>query len=146
MENAMSLITNFPTTKEQQKKFVDKLVAEVESGIYNPLDCELSLKALEEIVKSVREKTKDIIKDEAAKYSKTFNYKGVEITQSQRTTYDYSNCGDNLINDLNSQLTQIKEQIKIREQVLKSGVDIATGETFNPPTTLISSFLTIKFK
>ncbi len=138
MENAISLITSFPTTKESQKKFIDKLINEVESGYYSPLECEIGLKALEVIIKAVRNKTKELIIHEASKYEKTFKFKGIEITQTSKTTYDYSVCNDKTLN-------QLKEQIKIRESQLKSGVDVATGEVLIKPAIKISSFISISF-
>ena len=35
--------------------------------------------------------------------------------------------------------------MKAREAMLKTGVDASTGETFSPPATSTSEFLTIKF-
>ena len=145
METAISQINNFPITKTEQSNFIAKLVQEIESGCVSPLDCELSLKSLENIIKEVKERVKDYIQNEAAKYEKTFEYRGVKISQAQKTTYDFSNSDDELYLSLKKQENEIKEQIKIRESQLKSGIDAVTGEALTKPITKISNFLTITF-
>ena len=83
---------------------------------------------------------KEIIMEEADKYhEKTFEFSGAKVTKSKRTTYDYAVCNDSVYNSL-------KEQLKIREAILKSGIDASTGETFTKPTEKVSEFLQIEIQ
>lgn len=146
MDNAISLLSQFPTTKGGQQLYAEKLLSEIESGNYNPLECEILLKSLEEIISMVRIKSKDIVFLETEKYpEKTFTFKNVEITKSKRKIYDYSNCNDSLYNDLISEMNKIKEMIKQREKSLISGIS-AEGEILSKPIEKITEFLSIKFK
>jgi hypothetical protein len=137
-----------PITKSGQSEMVDAVCQKIMSGELDPIKTEIALKSLEEMIKLIRSNShvKQITREECEKYGKTFSKFGVEITNSSRTTYDYSGCNDSVYNDLIIQQNDLKEQIKIREQQLKSGADISTGEILNKPASSTTEFLTIKFK
>jgi hypothetical protein len=122
---------------------------EILSGEIPALEVELVLKSMEEVIKKTRgdKYVKEAVMREADKWSeKTFEYKGINVTKSQRTTFDFSGCGDEVYNDLIRQQETLKAQIKAREAMLKTGVNTDTGETYDPPKTSTTEFLTIKFK
>ena len=145
--NSLNILKT-PLSKIEIAGLVDKTCQLIMDGEIDPIRAELCLKAMENIIKDIRSNShvKRITSEEAKKYGKTFSLFGAEITNSSRTTYDYSDCGDEIYNDLIAQQEKIKEQIKIREAIIKSGVDSSTGQCFNEPKTSTTEFLTIKFK
>jgi paraquat-inducible protein B len=139
METAISTITILPFTKSEQKTFVEKVVNEVLEGAIEPIKLAVYLKSIQETIKQ-------IIQEESEKYGKKYELYGCEIQNSSRTALDYSGCQDQVYNDLVKQMDQLKEVIKAREAVIKSGIDPSTGEVFEPVKTSTSNFITIKFK
>lgn len=145
---ALSVISKLPTTKQDINLFVEAAVNEMLDGTKNPLQVNVQLKVLEDIIDQIR-KNSDVryaIMEEASKYEKTFEMFGAKITQTSKSTYDYSGCGDAVYNDLVAQKKKLDEVIKAREAMLKTGINADTGETFAPPAVKTSEFLTITLK
>lgn len=137
-----------PLTKQQQADVIENSVNLILSGELNPIQAEITLRSMELIIDAIRKnpQVKSLTLEETAKYGKSFEYMGAKIENAQRTVFDYSDCGDAIYNDLKEQEKKLKEQIKIRESVIKSGVDASTGETFIQPKTSTTEFLKITFK
>jgi len=135
-------------TKSEQSDLINKTCQLIIDGEIDPIKAELALKAIENVIKDIRSNNhvKRITREETDKYGKSFKLYGAKIENSQRTTYDYSECGDNILNSLYAEKREIEAQIKIRESIVKYGVDIETGETFNPPKTSTTEFLKITFE
>ena len=146
MENALSQISQLPLTKMEQEDYARKAIDEILSGIYDPLRIDMQLKAMEEVIKKIREdhRVRGAVIDEADKYGKTFPLHGVRIEVKNRTTRDFAGI-DPTLDDLYAQSEQLKAVIKAREAVVLAGVDPVTGETFDPPKTSTTTFLTYKF-
>jgi len=146
METAISTLSILPSTKAQRQSFVEMAVNEILSGDVNPLNVELTLKSaidtLEEIRKNNR--VKMAVMNEADKYSeKTFEFGNFKITKSSRTTNDFSGCDEHLDN-LYSEMDNLKAQIKAREALVLTGLDSSTGEVFKPVKTSVNEFLKIE--
>lgn len=141
----LQLLSNLPTTKNEIEEIVNKTVDLIHSGEENPIQCEVALKSMEEIIKRVREQIREYVVIELDKYEKTFEYNGVSVTKSQRHTYDFSTCNDSVWHELNEQLTTLKDMIKQRENALKAGFSF-DGEILQKPSFATSEFITIKFK
>jgi len=142
MENALSQLSTLPATKAQQTDFFRKAKDELLSGNYNPLQVRVFFKSIIDTLQNLMDdkEIKEIIMDEADKYhEKTFEVFGSKITKSKRTTWDYKVCNDPVWNSL-------KEQIKIREAQLQSGLDASTGETLRKPDQKVSEFLQIEIQ
>ncbi len=137
-----------PLTKQQQADVIENSVNLILSGELNPIQAEITLRSMELIIDAIRknQQVKSLTLEETAKYGKSFEFMGAKIENAQKTTYDFSECGDEIYNDLKEQEKKLKEQIKIREQIIKSGVDASTGETFAQPKTSTTEFLKITFK
>lgn len=144
MDNALSYINIFPTTKEEKLTFINKCKQEVLSGECNPLDVFVQLKNLNDVIKGILE-DKDInneILNEADKFpGKSFSYKGGEITKSSKSTYDFSNCNDEILKQLEQEKEILEQQIKNRQELLKIGVNRETGEIFQQPIKKTTTFL-----
>lgn len=92
-----------------------------------------------------------MIRDEVQKYGKVFTTpRGVKFELAETgTKYDYSNCNDQELVELEGQLEVLKEKVKTRQEFLKTvpqeGLDIITGhgepvKIFPPTKTSNSSF------
>lgn len=126
--NTTSVMNLMPSTKKQLSVFVEKTKNEILSGIANPIDIAIQLKAMEDIVKKLRADAdiRDLIISEAEKYGKTFETNGAKFSIRQSVTYEYND----------SKIDQLKEEIKQRQEMLKNlsfeVVDPETGELLTP--------------
>jgi hypothetical protein len=149
METALSYIRLLPLTKEQRQTFAEKAIHEILSGQYNPLEVEVWLKSVEETINQIRKDRSVMmaIQNEVDNHhGKTFEAFGAAITKAQRTTKDYSGCGDPVWERLNSDMESIKSQMKAREAMLDTGVNPETGEVFSKPETKVTEYLKIQIK
>lgn len=154
MESVISYLTVLPETKEQRQQFIGMAEAEILSGNRNPLEFEIALKNLEELISEIRKRDaiKSAVMREADKWhEKTFDFKGFKITKTSRSNYDFSTCQDSEWNLLKEKESAIKEQLKNRETFLKAitnkidtVVNGSTGEIIYPPALTVKCFLTIK--
>jgi len=143
------LTTINPMTISERKMFVEGIIEGINEGAVHPLRLAVYLKSLEEILKSVKEHyvVREAITDAADLYpEKTFGAYGAEITKTERTTYNFAGCGDHVLSDLIEEQTKLKAMIEARQEMLKTGINPETGETFTRPVPVTTSFLTIKLK
>lgn len=139
----MSVLRLMPATGSQQKEFSLQLLQMVMSGEVNPLEMEVYLKSIEDVVKSVRKDAgfKDATQDEAAKYAeKEFRFGNAIIVKSSRTTYDYKQDSVWLTCEASK-----KRREKFLKGLDKSYADPETGELIEPPTSKTSEFLKIRY-
>lgn len=145
MENMtpMSVIRLMPATGSQQKDFTLQLLQLVMNGEVNPLEMEVYLKSIEDVVKNVRKDQgfKSATQDEVEKYpGKEFRYGNAIIVKSSRTTCNYSE---------DSEWSEIDKAKKTREKFLKGldrpMADPETGEISNPPVRKTVDFLKIRY-
>lgn len=138
--NAISTLTVLPRTKTEIKDYIDLVKSDILSGYVNPLESAAMLKSLEDIVKALRadEEIKGYILEEADKHQeKTVEEFGCKFQKRETPRYDYSVCDDSEYNRLADKLNYAKEQVKARENYLKSlkepTINEDTGEVINPP-------------
>jgi uncharacterized protein YeeX (DUF496 family) len=145
--NALSELKNLPFSKMEQQDFINQAIAEILEGNIDPIQADLHLKAMEEVITTIRkdQRVKDYVIDEAEKYGKTFVHHGTTITVTQKTTKDYKGI-DPVLDSLYVDLERMKEQIKAREATVSAGFDPGSGEAFAPVKTSTARFLTYKFK
>lgn len=147
-------------SKEQNRAIADKIIADCDNGTIDSLDAYLLAKSMENTIKMVLEGIKDMSLTEAFKYSsvsqKTFTHRGCDITIKETgVKYDYENCGDVVWQQLNAEMTALKERIKEREaflKTIKSPVTIASEQTegelvtINPPVKSSTTGLSVTIK
>jgi hypothetical protein len=145
--NALANINNLPLSKIEQADFVGDVITEILAGNMNPLEADLRFKAMQTVIEAIRKdkRVSSYTIEEAEKFGKTFMFQGCEITVTQKTTKDFSGV-DTVLDDLYTQQEKLKALIKAREATVANGTDPATGETFSPPKTSTTQFLTYKFK
>lgn len=117
-----SVMALMPTTKASLQNFIKGAKEEILNGYSEPLEVAIQLKAMEEIIKSLRQDPdiKDLIISEAEKYGKTFEEKGAKFTLKQSVRYEYND----------DRISALKAEIKARETMLKA----LTGEMADPET------------
>ena len=111
MKNPLTLITKFPATRREREFFIHQSVEEIMNGNYYPLQIEVRLKNLEEIIKGIRASTtvKNAVVDEASRHhEKTFELYGARITKSNRREWFYDDCNDSILSDFRIQLTALQ--------------------------------------
>ena len=138
MDNALSFITEFNLTKTQIDLFAQKAIEQIDTGLYNPLSIHLCLKAMDELIKKIKEGIAEQVMVEAEKYGKSFEYMGARVQLTERRTYDYS---------MDDTWAQINRSLKQREELLKYFTaplaDTETGEIINPVPFKVTSVLSI---
>lgn len=138
------IITSFDLSKREINELANQTINKIINGEVDTLDIEIKLKKLEDLIKIIRknEEVKDIIISEAAKYGKSFKFKGCEIKIVSKNTNDYSN--DDIWNIH-------KKQLKEREELLKdikegtTVIDSESGEILYAPVKKYSEYLQIKY-
>jgi hypothetical protein len=151
--NALAL---FETDKAQRKAFADDVISKVLAGNTDALKIQLQLKCAEDIVKQItgNDEFKSCLIDAADKYgSKAFQYMNATFQKREAgVKYDYSNCNDPVLLDLQKQADEIGEKLKARQKLLQSFpvqgmviTDETTGEicTVYPPSKSSSTTIAV---
>ena len=145
--NSLEKLSNGLVTKESKAKFIQECKDEILSGNVNPLQTEVYLKNLADIIKKIREdkEVKDYVMTEAEKNGKSFDFQGNKIVVSSKRTYNYSKCGHTEYD----KLIKRKEGIETFLKSMPEGDEVFdkdSGERLSRPTFTTSSFLTITAK
>lgn len=135
METATSTLSILPSTKDEVYNFARKLESELVSGEVNPLELVRFKKAFENLFETIKPTLDEYSREEAEKYGKSFNYKGLKIELAENgTKYDYSKCNDPILPDLLQKLESAKKAVENRQTFLKgikghiTVVDEETGD------------------
>lgn len=131
------IFTGTAPTKSEINNQCQEIINRInDSGEVNPLKVATAMKALETAMKIIKAGITDAVLEEAEKHNaKTFDFDGHQLQVRQAgVKYDYSNCNDPEHERLQQQMEELKEQIKKREDWLKSApedqtiLDEETGE------------------
>jgi hypothetical protein len=154
MENysALSLIKAMPENKQQIASFIRSVKEELLSGTSNPIEIDVRLKILEEIVIGIRkdEGIKEQLVNELAKYpEKTVKLFGCEISKRNMTKYNYQYCNDSELVLLQAEADMAAQKLKERQELLKlikpkTLVNPDTGEFLEPPLITTTESFSIK--
>jgi hypothetical protein len=155
IENTTSVMALMPSTKDQIKSFVHKTVTELKDGYTNPLSYYVQLKAVETTIKELlaNKEVREMVSTEAKKYGKSFDLHGVKIEYSENMSpkYEYTVCGDIEWDEMQIELKELQEKIKLRETFLKSIPANATimdenGVKLFPPTKTATEGIKVTLK
>lgn len=122
--------------------YVKQVLNSIREGEQNPLDVHLSRVKMEKILKGINDnpEIQEAVMREFEKHGqKNLEYNGVLLQQQESgVKYDFSGCGDAVMDEYLKQQEELKEKIKEREKFLKnipsSGVvDPETGAFIYPP-------------
>jgi len=121
-DTPMSVLELFSTSKDSIKLFGDGIINQVKEGYADPLRIAALTRSMEAIAKYVNDNLKDNQKNEAQKYGdKPFILHGCEMQYtSVKTEYDYTTSNDPIWGELQEQLSKLNEQIKQRQEWLKT--------------------------
>jgi len=129
--------------KEIIKETSLALLNDIDEGHMHPLQVAAQFKFVEEVITNVKEELRQRVIAEQDKYGKermTFHGATFDIKEAG-IKYDFSQCQDDIWNDIDKQIQALTEQRKEREAFLKTikerftYIDESTGEivTINPP-------------
>lgn len=156
--SATSIIALFQTNKEQRAAFARQVVSAVIEGEANPLNVHLQIKAMEDIIATIKESIdyKDAVLEYANPYGKSFEYMNAKIEiREVGTKYNYDQCNDTHLITLKSNESDIKKKLKAREEFLRCApsegtliTDEETGETIKvyPPSKSSTTSVVITLK
>lgn len=154
----IALLSQFPTSKTEQKEMVDIMVESLKTGNENPLRIEAAMANIEAVVKEYRgnKEVKEILLDEVRKYPKSIAeiYNATFQEKEVGVKYDFSGCGHIRYNDIVEQIAALTEQKKQLEAEIRAHkdmfiyTDIETGESYevNPPKRTASSQVVVTIK
>lgn len=154
----IALLSQFPTSKTEQKEMVDIMVESLKSGNENPLRIEAAMANIEAVVKEYRgnKEVKEILLDEVRKYPKSIAeiYNATFQEKEVGVKYDFSACGHIRYNELVEQIAALTEQKKQIEAEIRAHkdmfiyTDIETGESYevNPPKRTASCQVVVTIK
>lgn len=152
------IVSLFETTKEQRQSFCIDLVSRLEGGEVDPLKVHLQVKSMEDIIKQLNDNTvyKSMLLDAAEKHGKKFTFQNAEFSIKEvGVKYDYSQCNDPVLAELEQESARIGEALKARQNFLQtapqSGLTIvieATGEaaTVYPPSKSSTTSVAVSLK
>lgn len=154
----IALLSQFPTSKTEQKEMVDIMVEALKTGNENPLRIEAAMANIEAVVKEYRgnKEVKEILLDEVRKYPKSIAeiYNATFQEKEVGVKYDFSDCGHVRYNELVEQIAALTEQKKQLEAEIRAHkdmfiyTDLETGESYevNPPKRTASNQVVVTIK
>lgn len=152
------IVSLFETTKDQRQSFCIDLVKRLENGEVDPIKLHLQVKSMEDIVKQLNDNAiyKSMLLDAAEKHGKKFTFQNAEFNVREvGVKYDYSQCNDPVLAELEQQAATIGEALKARQKFLQtapqSGLTIvieSTGEaaTVYPPSKSSTTSVAVTLK
>jgi len=120
-----SILALFETNKDQRELFAQSIIADaIDHGNRNPLEMHIQLKCMEDIIKRITsdERFKAECLDIASMYeAKTFESHNAKVTIKEAgVTYDYSQCNDATLDEMEAKAEVLAEQIKGRKKLLQT--------------------------
>lgn len=126
----------------------------ITEGVIDPITAHINLSRMEAAIKLVKDnvQVKDITLRELAKYGKKQAFGDCTLEEAEAgVKYDYSECGDSTLAELESLKRDVEIKIKSRQEMLKhiplSGMaDPETGEVILPPVRTSKTIIKTTFK
>ena len=156
MQLTLTNLGLFETSKEQRKDFVQEVINGLNEGNVDPLKVHLQVKCMEDIIKQLTssKEYKEICLTEAFKFGKTFEHHNAKFEiKEMGVKYDYSNCNDPILKNMEGQLLILEHDIKSRQTLLKGvpaeGMNIIVEDeliTVYPPTKTSITTVTVNLK
>jgi hypothetical protein len=146
--NAISTLTSLPTTPAERRQFIEMAKTEIVEGRYK-------ITEVFPVLKSINTLVDELTKDQEFRdmLSQAINGRheanGLEISEQTVRRYNCAECHDSVYNDLLTQMNSLKEQIKTREEFLRSipasgMVNPDTGEMLYPPVATFETRFIVK--
>lgn len=140
--------------KAELNSIVKNAVNNVKDGNVNKLDAFIFAKKLELISKELVKELKPIAETVPINKGGLTMYNAELTETTQGAKWDYSECGDNVLDELVKQQEELKTAVENRQKFLKTITKVNTpvitedGETYtvNPPVKSGALGLTVKLK
>jgi hypothetical protein len=155
-ETPVQLLTLMANTSTQINFFSDGVIEAVQGGEISALAVLVQLRAMAQASERILKEIDKNIMSEADKYpGSTFEFAGNKITKAEHgVKYDYSVCGDPVLNDLLEASKVLAEKVKARQERLKAQtgpeniLDEVSGEVFiiTPPIKRSKSGLNVSIR
>ena len=163
----VNILSIFETTKDQRKSFTEDIVNRLRNGEADPLKVHVQVKAMEEIIKTITDKSEktnknftlaidynNMLLDAAEKNGKKFQMFNAEFSVKEvGTVYNWEQCNDPELAELLSIHESTKEKIKQKQDFLKtvplSGIDIRINDelvTVYPPSKSSTTRVAVSLK
>ena len=155
MNLTVTNLSLFETSKQERQNFAEQITNNLLEGLADPLKVHLQVKCMEDLIKQITSNSiyKDLIVTEAAKYGKTFEHHNAKFEIKEAgVKYDYENCNDPILKDLEDKFAYLENEIKERQKFLKSikgSVDVLFGDelvTLYPPVKTSTTSITVNLK
>lgn len=132
----------------------DTAIAAIKDGTFDPITAHINLSRMEAAIKRVKDdaEVRDITLRELAKYGKKQAFGDCTLEEAESgVRYDYSECADSYLVELENMKAEIEERIKERQKMLKSlpvsgMADPDTGELVYPPARSSKTVIKTTFK
>lgn len=154
-----SILSLFETTKSERQSFCIDLISRLENGEADPLKIHLQIKSAEDLIKQLNDNRvyKSYLLDAAEKMGgKSFEFGNAKFEIKEvGTKYDYSQCADTVLSELETKAAEVNEQLKARQKFLQtvpiSGMTLVieeTGETITvyPPAKSSTTSVAVTLK
>lgn len=130
-----SIVSLFEMTKTERASFITRIVEAIDNGSVDPLKVHLQVKNMEKVITgltSTNEKENPDNLDNAKKYrrhvleaaqqqGKEFDYYNSRMKIAEvGVKYDYSQCNDPVLFNLESEVAKLTEQLKARQKFLQT--------------------------
>jgi uncharacterized alpha-E superfamily protein len=133
--NQLEIFRLFQTTKEERSQIVTEVITRISEGTVNPLSIHLQVKCLEDMLKQLTssKEYKSLVLDESEKYGKSFEFQNAKFDiREMGVKYDFSNCNDPLLAEMEAKIEVLNKEIKSRQEFLKgvpkSGIEVVAGD------------------
>ena len=154
-----SILSLFDTNKDQRQSFCIDLISRIENGEIDPLKAHYQVKSMEDIIKQLNDNT--VYKRSLLSAAETYGQKSFEFGKAKfeikevGVKYDFSQCSDPVLAELEAKASEVSEKLKARQSFLKtvplSGVTVVieeTGETATvyPPAKSSTTSVSVTLK
>jgi hypothetical protein len=125
MENLtpISIVSLFDTNKKERLDFVHSIIQNLNEGQTDPLKLHFFVKAMEDVVKNITsdDSYKKVLLEAAEKNGKKFSLFNAEFSIKEvGVKYDYTNCNDIELEELEEQFNAVTEKLKARQKFLQT--------------------------
>ncbi len=120
----MQIASDWTPTKQAIEEMAQRFLLPLNEGDVNPEQMAVIIDALKKTIERIEKEARPVIAHVLhSLYSRreeiTVRGCGIELMDAG-VKYDYSDCGDSVLNDLNEQAEELNKQIKAREAMLKA--------------------------
>jgi len=120
----MQIASDWTPTKQAIEEMAQRFLLPLNKGDVNPEQMAIIIDALKKTIERIEKEARPVIAHNLhSRYSRreeiTVRGCGIELIEAG-VKYDYSDCGDGVLNDLNEQVEKLNLQIKAREEMLRA--------------------------